>query len=235
VPTLVVFGGRNLGRSIARHFLGESWRAAVVARSAETIDSLTAELPGSLGIVADAAEPGEVERAFAEAQSQLGPPELVVNALAHGGGIAGGPLAEAGEDGLDVYLTEVLPAAFHVLRIGARELTALGTGTLVQITGGSARRANPERGSWAAAAFATRALVQAAASELREYGVHAALLIVDGVIESPKTAARLEGRPRESTLAQEDVVDAVAYLAGQSPRAWTHELVLTPSRERWTP
>jgi len=28
---------------------------------------------------------------------------------------------------------------------------------------------------------------------------------------------------------------AVAYLAGQSPRGYTHELVLTPSGDRWTP
>lgn len=129
----------------------------------------------------------------------------------------------------------MLPAAFHVLRIGARELTATGSGVLVQITGGSARRANPGRGPWAAAAFAIRAFTQAAASELRERGVHAALLVVDGMIEPARPDARLGDRPEDSTLSQEDVVRAVAYLASQTPRAWTHELVLTPSRERWVP
>src|SRR5206468_2109793 len=68
-------------------------------------------------------------------------------------------------------------------------LRASGGGTLVQITGGSSRRAFPGRGLWAAGAFATRALVQAAAQELRAHGIHVALLAVDATIESPKTAA----------------------------------------------
>jgi len=38
-------------------------------------------------------------------------------------------------------------------------------------------------GQWAAGAFATRGMIQAAASELREQGVHVPLLIVDATIE----------------------------------------------------
>lgn len=93
MATLLVFGGRNLGRSIARHFLGQEWRAAVVARTPETIASLGAELPRALGIVADATRADEVERAFAETTEVLGRPTLVVNALAHKSGIQGGALA----------------------------------------------------------------------------------------------------------------------------------------------
>ena len=65
----------------------------------------------------------------------------------------------------------------------------------MQITGGSSRRAMPGSGLWAAGAFATRALVQAAAQELREEGIHAALLAVDATIESPKTAAFTRDQP----------------------------------------
>jgi hypothetical protein len=36
-------------------------------------------------------------------------------------------------------------------------------------------------------------------------------------------------------VTEEEVARAVAYLAGQSPRAWTHELQLTPRLERWVP
>src|SRR5439155_11287557 len=133
------------------------------------------------------------------------------------------------------YLETLIPAVFNVVRVGSRALAEEGSGTLVQITGGSARRAMPGRGPWAAAAFATRALVQAAALELRERGVHAALLIVDATIESEKTADWLEGRPPEASTTEQDVADAVRYLAGQSPRGWTHELQITPRLDRWVP
>ena len=61
------------------------------------------------------------------------------------------------------------------------------------------------RGPWAAAAFATRALTQAAALELRERGVHVALLIVDATIESEKTAGWLEGKPPETSASELEV------------------------------
>jgi hypothetical protein len=91
------------------------------------------------------------------------------------------------------------------------------------------------RGPWAAAAFATRGLLQSAAGELRERGVHVALLIADATIDSEKTRERTAGQPAHATMAEEDVAAAVAYLAAQSPRGWTHELQLTPSGDRWVP
>src|SRR5205823_4737317 len=97
------------------------------------------------------------------------------------------------------------------------------------------RRGMPGRGSWASAAFATRALTQAAALELREQGVHVALLVVDATIASEKTREWTAGKPEEATATEQDVAAAVAYLASQSPRAWTHELQITPRLDRWVP
>ena len=93
----------------------------------------------------------------------------------------------------------------------------------------------PKRGPWTMGAFATRGLVQSAAAEMREQGVHVALLIVDATIESEKTAAELEGKPPEASASQAAIVRAIDYLAGQSPRGWTHELQITPRLDRWVP
>jgi NADP-dependent 3-hydroxy acid dehydrogenase YdfG len=93
----------------------------------------------------------------------------------------------------------------------------------------------PKRGPWAAAAFATRALIQSVAAEVRERNVHVALLIVDAVIESEKTAEWMKGQPEEKFASMEEVARAIAYLQSQSPRAWTHELQLTPALETWVP
>ena len=50
-----------------------------------------------------------------------------------------------------------------------------------------------------------------------------------------ETADWLEGRPPEASTTEQDVADAVRYLAGQSPRGWTHELQITPRLDRWVP
>jgi NADP-dependent 3-hydroxy acid dehydrogenase YdfG len=86
----------------------------------------------------------------------------------------------------------------------------------------------PGRGLWAAGAFGVRALTQAAASELREQEIQVALLIVDASIDR-------SGGDDLATADPGSLADAVAYLAGQSPRAMTHELQVTPARDNWTP
>jgi len=230
VPTLLVFGARNLGRVLATEFAADGWRVAGVARSEETIRLLRDDVPEAVGIIADAADPDDVERVFRD----VGEVDLVVNAITTNPSF-GGPIHEAPPDALDAYVGTLLPGIFNVLRVSGRVLVQRGRGTIVQVTGGSARRGNPGRGPWAAAAFATRALVQSQAAELREQGVHVALLIVDAVIESEKTAQSLEEEPPERSASMEEVAKAIKYLHEQSPRGWTHELQLTPALERWVP
>jgi NAD(P)-dependent dehydrogenase (short-subunit alcohol dehydrogenase family) len=230
VATLLVFGARNLGRVVASEFAADGWKVAGVARSEETVRLFEIDVPGSVGVIADAADASQVERVFRD----VGEVDLVVNAITTNPAF-GGPIHEAPPNALEAYVDNLLPAIFNVLRIGGRVLVKRGRGTLVQVTGGSARRGNPGRGPWAAAAFATRALVQAQAAELRELNVHAALLIVDALIESDKTAKWLEDEPPEKSASMEDVAEAIKYLHAQSPRGWTHELQITPSLERWVP
>ncbi|HST25192.1 MAG TPA: SDR family NAD(P)-dependent oxidoreductase [Gaiellaceae bacterium] len=234
--TLLVFGARHLGRAVARELSGEGWNAAGVARSEETVASFREALPDALGIVADAGHAEDVERVFAETVGRFGAIDLVVNAITARprGTFGGGSLAESAPDAMEPYVDELLPGIFNVLRVACRVLGAQGHGTIVQVTGGSARRGMAGRGPWAAAAFATRALTQAAALEAREQGVHVALLIVDATIESDKTRDRLEG-PAEGSTSEQDVARAIAYLESQSPRAWTHELQITPRLDRWVP
>lgn len=230
MPTLLVFGARNLGRVLAGQLASDGWRVAGVARTEATIRTFEDDVPGAVGVIADAKNPDDVERVFAD----VGDVDLVVNAITTTPSY-GGPVQDAPPDALDAYVGELLPGIFNVLRVGGRLLAERGEGTIVQVTGGSARRGNPGRGPWAAAAFATRALVQSQAAELREQGVHVALLIVDAMIESEKTAAWLEDEPPERSASMEDVSKAIRYLYGQSPRAWTHELQVTPALERWVP
>ncbi len=238
MPTLLVFGARNLGRAIARHMAGLGWGVAAVGRSADSLERLAAEVEGALIINADAGKLVDVERAFAETRIRFEHVDLVVVAISpstDGRTFGGGEIAEAEASSFTPYLDDLLPALVNVMRVGARVLKQQGSGTYVQTTGGSARRGMSNRGPWAAAAFATRGLVQSAASELREHGVHVALLVVDATIESEKTQGYLEGKPKEGSASEEDVAAAVAYLAAQSPRGWTHELQITPRGDRWVP
>jgi NADP-dependent 3-hydroxy acid dehydrogenase YdfG len=237
--TAVVLGARNLGGAILDHFREQGWNIAGVAQSDDTLEQVKAR--GGLALKADASDRDALTGALAQARDQYGGLDAVVNAVSAarppsgGGAFGGGPLKDADVAAFRGWTAAVAEQAFVFLSAGADALRDTGGGALIQITGGSARRAMPGRGLWAAGAFATRALVQAAAQELRGEGIHAALLIVDATIESPKTAAFTRDTPADALADMGRIAEAVTFLVEQDARAFTHELVLTPAGERWVP
>ena len=236
--TVVVLGARNLGGAIIDHFLERGWNAAGVARSEDTLARVSER--GALAMKADASDPESLHLALGNAREQYGSLDAVVNAVSAfrappGGAFGGGEVASADLDAFRGWTVAVAEQAFVFLSVGAAALRESGGGTLVQITGGSSQRAFPSRGLWAAGAFATRALVQAAAQELRGEGIHVALLAVDATIESPKTEAFTRDVARDALADMGEVARAVSYLVEQGARALTHELRVTPAGERWVP
>jgi 3-oxoacyl-[acyl-carrier protein] reductase len=223
VPHLLVLGARNLGRVVAEHFMTAGWDATGVALSEETASAF----PGH-GVTADLTRIDGMRRALEEAWSR-GPVDVAVNAMSPRGRFGGGDLFETGDAAMSPYLEQLLPEVFGFLRVVGGRMRERGSGTIVQVTGGSARRALPGRAPWASGAAGTRALAQAAANELKPHGVHVALLICDGSFGGAGDDA---GGARIDTR---ELARAVEYLHGQGRSAWTHELVVTPVGDRWTP
>jgi NAD(P)-dependent dehydrogenase (short-subunit alcohol dehydrogenase family) len=237
-PSAVIFGARNLGRAIIEALVGRGWAVAGAARSQETLEGVTAA--GALALRADVTDPASVRATVEAAAAAHGRVDLVVNAASAYGGtrsgpFGGGPIAQAAPDAFDAWASAPPRSAFAFLSGAAGFVVEQGgPATLIQVTGGSARRAMPGRGLWAAGAFGVRALTQAAALELRGQGIQVALLIVDAGIE-PLDGS---GRPGADPAALADprrIADAVVFLAQQDPRAATHELQVTPLAETWVP
>ncbi len=236
--TAVVLGAQNLGGAIIDHFLELGWNAVGVARSEQTLAGVRQR--GALAIEADAADTESLRAALGSARQEFGSVDAVINAVSAArppgaGPFGGGPLAEANLDGFQGWTVAVAQQAFVFLSVGSEALRQTGGGALIQITGGSSRRAMPGKGLWAAGAFAARALVQAAALELRQEGIHVALLAVDATIESPKTEAFTREMPREALGDMTQIAPAVSFLVEQGSRALTHELVVTPAGDQWVP
>lgn len=231
----MVFGARRLGRGIAGHLLERGWHVTAVARSTETIDSLTDELPQVDGHALDMGEPGSAQAALEAAQEHFGPVSLVVNAIADPA-VSGAALAnERTEDpALRSMLGTAIEPVRNVVAAGLETLRSQGGGTLVQITGGLALRARRGTAELAATGYATRALIEGSIAEARDAGVHLALLVIRGLIDSDLTAAMLEGKPPGAAMTATDVTAAIDFLVAQTPaRAWTHELTLTPPEAAW--
>ena len=154
---------------------------AGAARSPETLAQVRSA--GAEALEVDVTDQASVLAALQHLGAHHGRVDLAVNAASPYGGSAsgpfgGGPIAQAPPTGFEDWAAMPARGAFGFLSACARFMTTQGgPATIVQMTGGSARRGMPGRGLWAAGAFAVRALTQAAALELREEEIHVALLI----------------------------------------------------------
>jgi NAD(P)-dependent dehydrogenase (short-subunit alcohol dehydrogenase family) len=234
----VVFGARNLGRAVIEVLVSDGWSVTGVARTQTTLDGVSAS--GALALEGDVTDPASVYGVLEQAAAAHGGVDLMVNAASAYGGdrtgpFGGGPIAEAAPDGFDSWAAAPARAAFSFLSAAGRfAIAQRRPATLVQVTGGSARRAMPGRGLWAAGAFGVRAITNAAALELRPLGIQVTLLIVDAGIQ-PLDGSSRPGVSPEALADPHRIADAVLFLANQDARAATHELQLTPLAENWTP
>ncbi len=145
----VVFGARNLGRAVIELLVSDGWAVTGVARSQSTLDGVSAS--GALALKADVTDPASVYDVLEQAAAAHGGVELALNAAAAYGGersgpFGGGPIAEADLNGFDSWAAAPARAAFSFLSASGRFAIAQGGASiLVQVTGGSARRAQDRR------------------------------------------------------------------------------------------
>ena len=97
----------------------------------------------------------------------------------------------------------------------------------MQVVNSSSRAAGPAWGCGPAGGTGAGAHA-CGGGELRELGIHVALVVVNGPIESPKTAAALAGMEPGEVNDQQEIAGAVPVLARQGVRGRANELTLTP-------
>jgi len=230
-PSCVVVGvGPGNGAAFARAFAREGYRVGLIARSRTTLDSLAAELPGSSAVTCDVRVPQEVEGAFAQLRATLGP----INVLIYNAG------AGAFED-LDQATPESLESAwrtnalglFAATRAALPDMRGQHQGSIIVIGATASIRGGARFLPFAAAKAAQRSLAQSMARKLWPEGIHVAYVVLDGVVDLPRTRQAMPDKPDEFFLKPDAIAEGVLALVRQSPQAWTFELDLRPFGEKW--
>jgi NAD(P)-dependent dehydrogenase (short-subunit alcohol dehydrogenase family) len=107
-----------------------------------------------------------------------------------------------------------------------------GGGVLIFTGATAALRGGAKFTAFASAKFALRGLAQALAREYGATGVHVAHVVLDGLVEGPQTDRRF-GPATGARFKPDDVAQIYLQLASQPPSAWTQEIDLRPSAERF--
>lgn len=230
--------GDALGGAIARRFAREGLVAVPSRRKIKPLGELVARIEAdggeAEGIPCDARDEEAVISLFDRVENEIGPVEVFVfnTGAQHRSSI----LDMTAKIYRQVWESAAF-AGFVTGREAARRMSARGRGTII-FTGATASvRGGANFASFASAKHALRALSQSMARELGPMGIHVGHIIVDGMIDSDAVRAKfpdeVDALPDGGMLNPDHIADAYWAIHAQPKDAWTFEVDIRPSVERW--
>lgn len=222
--------GEGTGAALARRFHADGYRVALLARNTSYTEGLAADLAGSKPYACDVGDAASVTATVEAIRRDLGDPDvLLYNA---GGGSFGG---------IDDVTPEQFEATWRVCALGSLLLSqavlpamkASGHGAIIFTGATASRRGGPRSAAFAPAKAAQRALAESMARSLWPQGIHVALMVVDGVIDIPRTRKMVLDKPDDFFLKPDAIAEIAAHLVAQDRSAWSFEVEARPFKETW--
>lgn len=230
-PVCVVLGvGPGNGAAIARRFAVDGYQVALLARTRTFTEALARELEHTRAYACDAADPDAIKTVFAQLRREMGNVDvLVYNA---GSGIWGSIEDVSAADMEAAWRINVL-GAFTAVREIIPYMKRRAAGSIVFIGATASRRGAAGTAAFAQAKAAQRTFAESMARHLWPAGIHVALVIIDGIVDMPRTRERMPDKPDNFFVNPNDVAQTVRWLTQQPQSAWSFEVEARPFGEKW--
>lgn len=187
MPLKVVISGASsgLGSALARHYAGLGATLGLIARRADLLETLAAELPGASIYVVDVRDAGAMQAAAHDFMRRHGCPDIVIaNA-----GISRGTLTEYAEDRevFESILATNVIGMVNLFQPFISVMRTAGQGNLVGIASVAGYRGLPGSGAYSASKAAAISYLESLRVEMHGNGV-SVITICPGYVATPMTA-----------------------------------------------
>ncbi|WP_025040784.1 SDR family oxidoreductase [Nitrosospira briensis] len=187
MPLKVVISGASsgLGSALARHYAGLGATLGLIARRADLLETLAAELPGASIYVADVRDAGAMQAAAHDFMRRHGCPDIVIaNA-----GISRGTLTEYAEDRevFESILATNVIGMVNLFQPFISVMRTAGQGNLVGIASVAGYRGLPGSGAYSASKAAAISYLESLRVEMHGNGV-SVITICPGYVATSMTA-----------------------------------------------
>ena len=183
---LVTGGSRGIGLSVARAFAADGDRVAVTYRSSGAPEGL-------FGVRADVTNTDDVEAAFAAAEAENGPVEVLV---ANAGITRDTLLLRMTDDDWDAVVDTNLTGAYRVARRAARSMLRARAGRMIFVSSVVGLSGGVGQANYAATKAGLVGFARSVARELGSRGI-TANVVAPGFVDTALTAVLSEGRRAE--------------------------------------
>jgi short-subunit dehydrogenase len=171
---VVTGASRGIGAAVAREAAARGARLGLLARNAEELDTLAAELPTQTCVVpVDVTKKRELVAALRRVGRELGPIDVLVNNAGIG---SYGPFVEAGADDLARLWPINVAAVANAMAEVLPDMQARRSGVIVNMTSIAGRIGAPGEAAYCASKFAVIGLSETVRAEVAHTGVKICLI-----------------------------------------------------------
>jgi NAD(P)-dependent dehydrogenase (short-subunit alcohol dehydrogenase family) len=222
--------GPGNGVAFARRFASEGFAVALLSRTTELSAKLASSLPEARAYACDLTDAGSIARAFDSVRRELGEVDvLIYNA---GSGVWGNVEDATAADFEGAWRVNAL-GGFLASKQVIPAMKRAGRGNIVFVGATASRKGGARSASFSSAKGAQRSLAESMARALWPAGIHVALIVVDGVVDLPRTRERMPDKPASFFIQPDDVAEIGFRLTQQRPSAWSFEVEARPFGESW--
>lgn len=226
-PLALITGvGPGTGASLVRRFAEGGYRVAMIARDAERLAALEAEIPHASAAPCDVTDRAALEHVI----QRSGPPDVVVHNAVGG---AFGRFLDTDPATLQRNFEINTTALLHLAQLTTPAMIAAGHGAIIVTGNTSALRGKPSFAGFAPTKAAQRILAESLARDLGPQGVHVAYLVIDAVIDVAWARERFKEAPDDFFIRPASIASEVFHLAHQPRDAWSFLAEVRPFREVW--
>lgn len=227
---VIVGAGPGNGAAFAARFSEEGYHLALLARSSHLIEQLATKYKNSYAYECDVSDSNSIKKTFEQIKQDLGEIDVIIYNAGSG---QWGNIEEIKPEefeshwrvnalGLLLVSQQVIP----MMKKNAR-------GNIIIIGATASKRGGVKTAAFAPAKAAQRSLAESMAKYLWPHGIHVGLVIIDGIIDLPKTRANMPDKPVSFFVNPKDVASTVFELTQQISSAWTFEVEIRPYGEVW--
>ncbi|XKH02314.1 SDR family NAD(P)-dependent oxidoreductase [Marinobacter nauticus] len=227
----VVMGvGPGNGLALVRRFASEGYQVAMLARSEDYLEQLEQTVEGAHGFRCDMMDPVQITSVLEDIESKLGPVSVM---LYNAGAGTFKNVEDASLHDFEANWRINVQSLVAATKAALPQLRQHETASIIVTSASAATRGRANTAPFASAKAAQRSLAQSLARQLGPEKIHVANVVIDGVVDLPRTREMLPDKPDDFFVQPSAVADAVWTLSQQDPSAWSFELDVRPFGENW--
>jgi 3-oxoacyl-[acyl-carrier protein] reductase len=238
--TLIVGGGRGIGRAIAHAFVSEGAKVAVLARTQTQVEEVAQSIQAAggvaLALVGDVASPADIDSAISTIEQRLGCVQVLVNSAARLRPI--GPFADVDiDDWWDTFQVNLRGPAIVCRRVIPAMIKA-GSGKIINMSGGGATSPRANFTAYGVSKAALVRFTETLAEELKPHNIQVNAIapgavrtqmteeiVIAGQLAGSRELQQAQGILREGGNSAENAAELAVFLASAESDGITGRLI----------